>query len=476
MSLTKKDTGFTEEEIEVLFSLIQKIRKNNLKVVYGLENMPEKNEIDQIAIILNNKFRALSNPKDPKNLTDNIRTIFNTQAGIENKIARYPSIRTLEALSSFYYEEYPEEIYEWNDTTYKLLSNWKRFKEEFYEEQRSGPVPVYANFTETSTGQFYAGSTYTPSSLPNHPESEEVIPPRLFGINLLRLRSTNLALFITLSVPLMIGFYLIYNVLKDNPFYINNSLSFQTETAFINLATVLLFILLHETQYFGFKGLINRLEGKTIVDASLKQFQGGWLAILISLLFFYLWLTTKYICYDLFNLKEPENLALATRFNLVTNTLSDFFHLTTGFFYLYLYHILDLRSISTAEHPERSREFRRSMVYSSLAALFIFVFTTLGRFYDWKVFIMVYSLFSVVAMSMFFSRLNSQLMDDGRAFIPVFYTYAAVQAGYPYLTDMYDIRGKVVIAAVLVFKIFLFSVINSYMQRGRFRKYFESIR
>ncbi len=477
MSVVKKESGFSTDEIEILFHLIQKIRKKNLRVTHGLENLPEKNEIDQMAIILNNKFRALSNPKDPKNLLDNIKSIFNSHYGIENKVPRYPSVRTLEALSSFYYEEFPGDVYEWNDITYKLLVNWKRFKEEHVLENEGEPVQEESVFTVAPRKNSVpvAAREINKNMEEINSREGEVIPPRLLGLNLLQLGATNTGISLLLGAGLFTGLFLVYNLLKALPVFTNNSFSFQTEASFVNLATVLLFIFLHETNYFGFKKIVNKLEGKTIVDASLKQFQGGWLGILISLFVFYAWLTTKYVCYDIFNLADPVNQQITQKFNFITNTFSDFFNLFTAFMYLYLYYILDARAVATTENTGRNRDFSKRMGFAFVTCVAIFTFTVLDRMYDWKMFVMVYSIFTVVAMLMFFSRLNSHFLDEGSSFIPVFYSYAALQAGYSFLLDMYDIRGKVILFSAILFKLLLFSVINNYMQHGRFRQYFESM-
>lgn len=475
MSVAKKESGFSTDEIEIQFDLIQKIRKKNLKVTYGLENLPEKNEIDQIAIILNNKFRALSNPKDPKNLLDNIKTIFNAHYGIENKVPRYPSVRTLEALSSYYYEDFPQDVYEWNDITYKLLANWKRFR----EENATGNEEVPEDRVIPLVPQKSPAGLATRQADKNLEEIDsragEVIAPRLLGINLLNLNATNSGILLILGAVLFTGLFLVYKLLKAKPFFPNNSFSFQTEAAFVNLATVFIFILLHETNYFGFRKIIDKLEGKKIVDATLKQFQGGWLGILISLFVFYVWLTVKYFCYDMFNLSDPANLQLTQKFTFITNIISDFFNLFTASMYLYLYYIMDARCVATTENTDRNKDFSKRMAFAFITSVAIFTFTVLDRMYDWKIFVMVYSVFTVVAMLMFFSRLNSHFMDEGSSFIPVFYSYAALQASYPFLLDMYDIRGKVIILTAVLFKLLLFSVINNYMQHGKFRKYFESM-
>ena len=92
---------------------------------------------------------------------------------------------------------------------------------------------------------------------------------------------------------------------------------------------------------------------------------------------------------------------------------------------------------------------------------------------------LLYSLFTSIAMAMFFGRLNSHFFNSSAAarvfFVPLFYLYAALQAVYALLSFKNVHISVSIISMVFVLKIILFFYINKLINKRKFDGYITSM-
>jgi hypothetical protein len=432
---------------------------------------------------------------DSKRFEDVFNGVRNTEIHPENvfetsiPVSNYPGVELLEAYCHLYYQlgapQSPEAFRE----SARTGTHWGRYLDEYYRRHQ---VDVPA------------------AEPPGLPRDFVVL-----GVNLCSLRAVTVAAFSLLAVLLLVGFGL-YRLVLDGFFPLLAGAAAEPEPGqggyFLSLSvasliqSIIILALLVVYHYDEDLGGAHYIRGLPpgIVRTTLQQFQGGWVAIWISLLFLYLWFALKWNVES--SLLEQlgaaqaggrETVAAALagtyrQFRALSWAVADFFNLVGAVLYFYLYFILDTESIDTEPvDPEGDgREGRpRNAFFVSIMKVILLLAVGLlaGSVTDRTVplgdyqglLTLLYSLFTSIAMAMFFGRLNSHFFNSSAAarvfFVPLFYLYAALQAVYALLSFKNVHISVSIISMVFVLKIILFFYINKLINKRKFDGYITSM-
>jgi hypothetical protein len=393
-------------------------------------------------------------------------------------ISNYPGIELLEAYCHLYYQLHdPVSPAAFRDSA-KAGTQWHRFLAEY--QRRHAHAPSEPKGTPKD---FY-----------------------LWGINLCSSRQVIWAVSVLFILVLVIGLalnqlvqgnYLPLPVLPDQAIDTGQRgylLSLSISSIIQSLIILALILVYQYDEDLGGAHYVKQLN-PGVVRTTLRQFQGGWLAIWISLLFLYLWFAFKWST-------ESQLLGAIEHANAQGNSqasaqlqitfqqgralswvIADFLNLAGAVLYFYLYFILDTESIAL-ESDSPSGPARNSFFISTMRAIVFLSFVLwlsaaadrlwpLGDFQGLPT--LLYSLFTSIAMAMFFGRLNSHFFNASPAarvvFVPLFYLYAALQAVYAMLAFRNVHISVSIIIMVLVLKIILFFYVSKLINNRKFDGY-----
>jgi hypothetical protein len=428
---------------------------------------------------------------DSKRFEDVFNGVRNTEIHPENvletsiPISNYPGIELLEAYCHLYYQlgapDSPEAFRE----SARTGKHWGRYLDEYYRRHQ---------------GNISAAEP------PGTPRDFVVL-----GVNLCSVRAVTGAAFSLLAVLLLIGFGL-YGLVLDGffpplglpaadpePGQGGYFLSLSVASLIQSSIILALIVVYHYDEDLGGAHYIRSLPGG-IVRTTLQQFQGGWVAIWISLLFLYLWFAFKWNVESsiLGQLGAAQGAVAAElagtyrQFRALSWAVADFFNLVGAVLYFYLYFILDTESIDTedvnAKYDRQKGQPRNAFFVSIMRVILLLAVGLLaGSVVDRTVplgdyqglLTLLYSLFTSIAMAMFFGRLNSHFFNSSAAarvfFVPLFYLYAALQAVYALLSFKNVHISVSIISMVFVLKIILFFYINKLINKQKFNGYITSM-
>lgn len=425
---------------------------------------------------------------DSKRFEDVFNGVRNTEYDKDNvlessiPISNYPGIELMEAYCHLYYQlNAPPSHNAFKDSA-KAGKNWNHFLSEYYRKH-------------ASKGAESAG---TPQDF------------KVLGINLCSSKQVTMAACALLSGLLTIGF-LIYQLIKwqyvplmilpdsdIDPSQKGYLLSLSVSSLIQSLIILALIVVYHYEEDLGGAHYIKNLPGG-IVKTTLQQFQGGWLTIWISLFFLYLWFAFKWnIESSLLDRIEYEGIqgnqqlvgelkSTYLQFRALSWVTADIFNLVGGTLYFYLYFILDTESIATEADPKdgpaRNQFFTAIMKVILVIAILLLAGSTVDRIVNLRDYqglpTLLYSLFTSIAMAMFFGRLNSHFFNSSPAarvfFVPLFYLYAALQAVYSMLGFKNVHISVSIIVMVFVLKIILFFYISKLINKGKFDGYITNM-
>ncbi|HEY0375647.1 MAG TPA: hypothetical protein VGC87_01665 [Pyrinomonadaceae bacterium] len=161
--------------------------------------------------------------------------------------------------------------------------------------------------------------------------------------------------------------------------------------------------------------------------------------------------------------------------------VSELLNMINGFFFYYLFFVLDQPSVPTAADPERANPFRRNCVFTFLLGIII---------YDLSIFLLWNSsvgggkallpklvpAYIAVGMAFFFGRLDSHYLKLPRIILAPLYLYAVIQLFWEHNTFANNktfIPERVTIFSVaLILKFVVFLTLSKLIRHERFRQYF----
>jgi len=181
----------------------------------------------------------------------------------------------------------------------------------------------------------------------------------------------------------------------------------------------------------------------------------------------YVWLFTIWAGSDVLGAwaRGPKGLALADGWN----TLASF-----AFFYLYL--VLDLPSVRSAEDEQRGAPFRRSLAGIGALCGGVALLALIGR-HGWlgleRVGPFAGSLLAAVAMMYFFGKFDYRFMRVPRPWIAPLYLYVAIQTTWHEIAPGDGSTAEALFLAALLLKAYLFALLCFWIRRRTLQRYLD---
>ena len=212
----------------------------------------------------------------------------------------------------------------------------------------------------------------------------------------------------------------------------------------------------------------DKLLGSEFAGGSFGQFIKGWIALWITWLVLYLFMSViLYLVYS----KSIEVCGPCY------NTAIDFLNIANSIVFFYLFFVLDMPSVPGEMDRNRDNQFRHALHSVIIIGLLVFFLAALGRFNSFGLNLLAPILSgSLVAISMTFviGRLDSHYMNVSRWMLAFLYLYAIIQVVGPILIglQLYEYE-RAFFFLVLLLKIYLFVVITNWLKDGSFENYFN---
>lgn len=207
-----------------------------------------------------------------------------------------------------------------------------------------------------------------------------------------------------------------------------------------------------------------------IARETFQQFLKGWSAIWVSWFLLYFYLTV------VMGVERPTD-----EQNVTFQVVVDFLNIANSAAFFYVFLVLDMPSVRTTEQPLRNREFQRAFKVVVLICSAIFLYSAICRFTQQKYGPYLSGLLVGISMAYVFGRLDSHYMNVKRWTLAPLYLYAVIQVLGPVLIDSRDISKEMWLlqslffGTVLVLKIWMFIMVNIWLQNGSFDKYFNTV-
>ena len=270
----------------------------------------------------------------------------------------------------------------------------------------------------------------------------------LFGITVSK--------YIGVTVTSFIGN--IFEAQKTNPTLIEGII------ALLNIALAL-FVLLE----IRILHPIKTADNNTPASTSFRQLLFGWQCLWLTWILFYVCLAVQW-------------LSLSNEITNIVRPLIEGLNVINGFFFYYLFFVLDQPSVSTDKEPNRAKAFRRNCLLTLLVGLILFLTVEVlsplllkiwGQNVLWQKIVPAYI---AVGMAFFVGRLDSHYLRLPRVILAPLYLYAMLQlywTRYPG-TKSQEINGEpiAIFGLALILKFVVFLTISKLIRHESFRKYF----
>jgi hypothetical protein len=243
---------------------------------------------------------------------------------------------------------------------------------------------------------------------------------------------------------------------------------FETIIAFLNIGFGVFVIL--DLKFFR---PIVKLEDESPSSQSFNQLLFGWQMLWIGWILLY---TCLGLNWSLLNGSQESSLG-----RIVIKILSNFFNLWNGFFFYYLFFVLDTYSVKTENDKDRDKGFKRNCVTIIVIGLAILVATTIFTNFpvDKNNEFFVENLiaaYTAVGMTFFFGRLDSHYLNLSRIVLAPLYLYAVIQLFWD--SKIFDTQednpNRIVIFSVaFILKIVIFYLVSKEIREGVFDRYLK---
>lgn len=367
--------------------------------------------------------------------------------------------------------------------SYYILSQWKeQAPEKFNHLQING-----ADLNLKDAPNKYLMMYRRIKAVQNNPQEIKVEEENTKFVNISLLDSKSIKGILLASAIFIIGllYYLpinsIINKFKPTPERINDEIESVNNLFFISIMHVftvtLLLIIFHMP--FGGKNQIRDLPN-SYAKASLLQFEKGWIALWISWICLYTWLSIKWF-YE-HHLLEKGKIENFYHFQQLSWAVADVVNIFSTFCFFYLFFILDMKTLKAeGNETTTSSVFYRSASTVMIIAVALLALTITDRFVDFGNWdgagTLVYSLFTSLAMLYFFGRLDSHFFKAHRILLAPLYLYSVIQVNWNNMPFAeFASQGLVIFFVAFLLKIYLFFIINGWIRNGDFGKYFQQMR
>jgi hypothetical protein len=219
---------------------------------------------------------------------------------------------------------------------------------------------------------------------------------------------------------------------------------------------------------------VPRSSENTPASNSYKQLLWGWQALWFTWVLFYGCLAAQWL--KLIGDGTSDTLW----------QISDGLNMVNGFFFYYLFFVLDQPSVPTKEEPNRAKAFRFNWLVTLSIGFILFIISaaisglikSAGR-KDVEKLVLLPKLvpaYIAVGMAFFFGRLDSHYLRLPRVILAPFYLYAIIQLFWERSTfvDISIFSGErvAIFSIALVLKFAVFLTLSNLIGHESFRKYF----
>lgn len=217
---------------------------------------------------------------------------------------------------------------------------------------------------------------------------------------------------------------------------------------------------------------VKSYKGDSIIALSFKQLLRGWRCLWITWLLFYSCLAILWL--------RPFELPDSVWYRYIADALN----MVNGFFFYYLFFVLDMPSVPTEEKPQGDRQFKRN----TILVFILGILALLGQgFFGWlygpkegdmTLIDKLVAAYIAIGMAFFVGRLDSHHLKVNRIILAPLYLYAIIQLfwGRNILGLKADNERVAIFALALILKFVIFVIISTWIRNNRFRPYFVEIR
>lgn len=203
------------------------------------------------------------------------------------------------------------------------------------------------------------------------------------------------------------------------------------------------------------------------IESTFGQFQRGWTLVWLAWLALYSWFALIWGLVHLGFHKIPASVFWA---------VADVFNMGSGFAFLYIFLVMDMPSVASADDPRRHEKFRMTLRFAATTLCIVLTLSILGRFDLWSLAMggpAVLSIVVAICMAYLFGRLDSHYLEANRWMLAPFYFYVVIQVDWVYLAADGSSFRPILLTFALLLKMYLFLVINHWIHQGHIRAYLE---
>lgn len=212
----------------------------------------------------------------------------------------------------------------------------------------------------------------------------------------------------------------------------------------------------------------------TPASNSYRQLLWGWQALWFTWMLFYGCLAAQWLKF------------IGDGTSDVLWQISDALNMVNGFFFYYLFFVLDQPSVPTVEEPNRAKAFRLNCLVTLSTGFILFIMSaTIPQFIKSaggdgaeKLVLLpkLVPAYIAVGMAFFFGRLDSHYLKLSRVVLAPFYLYAIIQLFWERSTfaDVSVFSGErvAIFSLALVLKFAVFLTLSNLIGHESFRRYF----
>jgi hypothetical protein len=151
-----------------------------------------------------------------------------------------------------------------------------------------------------------------------------------------------------------------------------------------------------------------------------------------------------------------------------------------GFFFYYMFFVLDQPSVPSESEPNRAKKFRQNIYVTIVLGIIIFIVSIflrgkpVGAGGEGILVEKLAPAYIAVGMAFFFGRLDSHYVRAHRVLLAPLYLYAVIQLfwGESTLSREFNPERVTILGLALILKFVIFVTLSKWIIDGRFRNYF----
>lgn len=213
-----------------------------------------------------------------------------------------------------------------------------------------------------------------------------------------------------------------------------------------------------------------------VARRSFSQLIRGWRLLWLAWILLYAWLAANWLG------------LLAGMNEKAVRYIADAFNMLNGFWFFYLFFVLDLPSVTDSSKPDRTKSFHRSIITALVLGVIAFTISALvdfnriapveGQIADTLVRQLVGG-YTAIGMAFFFGRLDSHHLPMPRVILAPLYLYVILQMSWGRIVisknPNNDSDALAILLLALILKFVLFVVVYKKLASGSLLRYFIDV-